>query len=177
MQWTWVWVSSGSWWWTGRLGVLQSMGSQRVKHDWATELNWSYETRSIRSKENTDKRAGPKTEPWRRLIFRDLVKERTGGGPATKRGAPKVGRIRLTMCLKFTEETFSRRESSTMSTALKKPIGRKRENWQLTDMVSITGGLNSCYKICYTGMVWIKAPFRWVKENESKTANIGNSLQ
>ena len=37
-QWTWVWVNSGSWWWTGRPGVLQSMGSQRVKHDWATEL-------------------------------------------------------------------------------------------------------------------------------------------
>ena len=39
-QWTWVWVDSGSWWWTGRPGVLQSMGSQRVRHDWATELNW-----------------------------------------------------------------------------------------------------------------------------------------
>ena len=38
--WTWVWVSSGSWWWTGRPGLLQSMGSQRVGHDWATELNW-----------------------------------------------------------------------------------------------------------------------------------------
>ena len=36
-QWTWVWVSSGSWWWTGRPGVLQSVGSQRVRHDWATE--------------------------------------------------------------------------------------------------------------------------------------------
>ena len=33
-QWTWVWVKSGSWWWTGRPGVLQSMGSQRVGHDW-----------------------------------------------------------------------------------------------------------------------------------------------
>ena len=39
-QWTWVWVSSGSWWWTGKPGVLQSMGSQQVRHDWATELNW-----------------------------------------------------------------------------------------------------------------------------------------
>ena len=41
-QWTWVWVSSGSWWWTGRPGVLQSMGSQRVRHDWTTELNWMF---------------------------------------------------------------------------------------------------------------------------------------
>ena len=39
-QWTWVWVNSGSWWWTGRPGVLQSMGSRRVRHKWATELSW-----------------------------------------------------------------------------------------------------------------------------------------
>ena len=39
-QWTWVWVSSRSWWWIGRPGMLQSMGSHRVGHDWATELNW-----------------------------------------------------------------------------------------------------------------------------------------
>ena len=40
-QWTWVWVSSGSWWWTGRPGVLQSMELKRVGHDWVTELNWT----------------------------------------------------------------------------------------------------------------------------------------
>ena len=39
--WTWVWVNSGSWWWTGRPGVLQFMGSQIVGHDWVTELNWT----------------------------------------------------------------------------------------------------------------------------------------
>ena len=38
--WTWVWVNSGHWWWTGRPGVLQFTESQRVGHDWATELNW-----------------------------------------------------------------------------------------------------------------------------------------
>ena len=37
-QWTWVWVNSRSWWWTGGPGVLQSMGSQRVRHDWVTDL-------------------------------------------------------------------------------------------------------------------------------------------
>ena len=37
----WVWVNSGSWWWTGRSGVLQFMGSQRVGHNWVTELNWT----------------------------------------------------------------------------------------------------------------------------------------
>ena len=40
--WTWVWASSGSWWWTGKPGLLQSKGSQRVGHDWETELNWWY---------------------------------------------------------------------------------------------------------------------------------------
>ena len=39
--WTWVWVNSGSWWWTGRSGVLRFIGSQRVGHDWATELKWT----------------------------------------------------------------------------------------------------------------------------------------
>ena len=40
-RWTWVWVNSGSWWWTGRPGMLRFMGLQRVGHDWATELNWT----------------------------------------------------------------------------------------------------------------------------------------
>ena len=40
-QWTWVWVDSGSWLWTGRPGVLWLMGLQRVRHDWVTELNYS----------------------------------------------------------------------------------------------------------------------------------------
>ena len=38
IQWTWVWINSRTWWWTGRPGVLWFMGSQRVRHDWATEL-------------------------------------------------------------------------------------------------------------------------------------------
>ena len=40
-QWTWLWASSRSWWWTGKPGVLQSIGSQRVGHDWVAELNWN----------------------------------------------------------------------------------------------------------------------------------------
>ena len=39
-QWIWVWVNSRSWWWTGRPRVLQSMETQRVRHDWKSELNW-----------------------------------------------------------------------------------------------------------------------------------------
>ena len=41
-RWTWVWVNSKSWWWTGRPGELRFMGLQRLRHDWATELNWTF---------------------------------------------------------------------------------------------------------------------------------------
>ena len=47
-RWTWVWVNSGSWWWTGRPGVLRFMGSQRVGHDCVTELNWTELKRALR---------------------------------------------------------------------------------------------------------------------------------
>ena len=46
-QWTRVWVDSGSWWWTGRPGVLWFMGSQRVGHNWATELNWTEDRKEV----------------------------------------------------------------------------------------------------------------------------------
>ena len=39
-QWTWVWANPGSWWWTGKPVMLQSMGLQRVGPDWVTQLNW-----------------------------------------------------------------------------------------------------------------------------------------
>ena len=41
-QWTCIWAGSGSWWWTGRPAMLQSMGSQRIRHDWVTELTDRY---------------------------------------------------------------------------------------------------------------------------------------
>ena len=47
--WTWVWSRSGSWWWTGNPGLLQSMGLQRVRHDWAPELNRCYLSKCIRT--------------------------------------------------------------------------------------------------------------------------------
>ena len=40
-RWTWVWVNSGGWLWTGRPGVLRFMGLQRVRHEWAIELSWT----------------------------------------------------------------------------------------------------------------------------------------
>ena len=46
-RWTWVWVDSSSWWWTGRPGVLWFTGSQRVGYDWATELNWTFRSEHL----------------------------------------------------------------------------------------------------------------------------------
>ena len=46
-QWTWVWVSSRNWWWTGNPGMLQSIGLQRVGYGWATELNWCFSKISV----------------------------------------------------------------------------------------------------------------------------------
>ena len=48
-QQTWVWVDSGSWWWTEKPGVLRFMGSQRVRHDWATELSWHHISATLNS--------------------------------------------------------------------------------------------------------------------------------
>ena len=70
-QCTWVWVSSGSWWWTGEPGLLQSMGLQRVGHDWATELNWIpgiYEgaggETGKRRKQTEHPTLGPRAHTW-----------------------------------------------------------------------------------------------------------------
>jgi len=60
-QWTWVWVNSGSLWWTGRPGILQSMGSQRIGLDWATELNW---TERINTHNPFRVQMGMYTKPW-----------------------------------------------------------------------------------------------------------------
>ena len=46
-QWAWVWASSGSWWWTGKPGILQCMGLQRVRHDWATIQNWTDDLQTL----------------------------------------------------------------------------------------------------------------------------------
>ena len=46
-QWTWVWVNSRCWWWIGKPGVLQCTGSQKVRYNWATELNWIELNRSM----------------------------------------------------------------------------------------------------------------------------------
>ena len=61
--WTWVWVNSRSWWWTGKPVVLQSMGSQRVGHDWGTELNWTEGHKRNWLGSNGTKMAD-KTRPW-----------------------------------------------------------------------------------------------------------------
>ena len=65
--WTWVRVNSGSWWWTGRSGMLQFMGLQRVAHDWATELNWTemnWVGKLVHGRYALDWVDKPGCEPW-----------------------------------------------------------------------------------------------------------------
>ena len=75
----WVWANSGSWWWTGKPGVLQSMGSQRVRQDWATELNQFDSTSS----------SGPLVSPLRPM------KSQPGSGKGRERPLKKPGRKKL----------------------------------------------------------------------------------
>ena len=67
-QWTWVWASSRHWWWTGKPGVLQSMGLQRVGHDWVTEMNWTEYSIGpscwLSNKESTCQCRRCKFKPW-----------------------------------------------------------------------------------------------------------------
>ena len=74
--WTWVWVNSGSWWWTGRPGVLQSTVSQRVGHDWATELNWTImATTYLLTKEDTNMKISSLYDNYKScfvLVFQSL---------------------------------------------------------------------------------------------------------
>ena len=60
-QWTWIWVDSGSWWWTGRPGVLQFMGSQRVRHEWTNVLNWTEGSRALNMSNVFNEK---KKKPW-----------------------------------------------------------------------------------------------------------------
>ena len=73
-QWTWIWVNSRSWRWTGRPGVLQSTGLQRVRHDWATELNWAEYTESVQGKciEGSKNRLDEKTPHWQKICLFNL---------------------------------------------------------------------------------------------------------
>ena len=64
-QWTWVWVNSGSWWWTGRPGVLRFMGSQKVRQAWAIEVNWG--SSSHFSKHESQAYSGLVPTMWRGL--------------------------------------------------------------------------------------------------------------
>ena len=68
-QWTWVWVDSRSWWWTGRPGMLQFMGSQRVRHDWVTEVNWTLSHRDLYISSQSTRR-----KTWFLLVFTTSLK-------------------------------------------------------------------------------------------------------
>ena len=70
-QWTWVWVGSRSWWWTGRPGVLQSTGLQRVRHDQVTELNpWVHYATAVKLFKSYF--LGTREYPWRQNSWLEI---------------------------------------------------------------------------------------------------------
>ena len=71
-RWTRVWVDSRSWWWTGRPGMLQFMGSQRVGHDWATELNWTELCQKCKT-ETTIKKRGALGQGIQKVLVKDFT--------------------------------------------------------------------------------------------------------
>ena len=77
-QWTWVWASSRSSWWTGKLGVLQSMESQRVRHNWVTKLNWvnlpekEFRIMIVNMIQDLGKRMEAKIEKIQEMFTKDL---------------------------------------------------------------------------------------------------------
>ena len=72
-RWTWVWISSGSWWWTGKPGVLQSVESQRVGHDWVTELNWSFRGGSDGKESYTMQETWVRSLGWEEPLEEDMA--------------------------------------------------------------------------------------------------------
>ena len=81
-RWTWVWVNSGSWWWTERPGVLRFMGSQRVRHHWVTGLNLTEE-------EQKDKLNHPRA--FQGILLSDLLTSIVSGGSDGKELASNAG--------------------------------------------------------------------------------------
>ena len=94
-RWTWVWVNSGSWWWTGRPGMLRFMRSQRVGHDWATELNWTEVKGWDKTTWQRNRMGRPLSPPqihlkiiWMLSDFHKTTSERWQRTPGTQKGSP-----------------------------------------------------------------------------------------
>ena len=84
-QWTWVWVNSQSWWWTGKPGMLQSMGWQRVIHNWATELKWTELNWCLSLSSNTLATWCKDPTHWKRLMLWKIEDRRRRGWKRTRR--------------------------------------------------------------------------------------------
>ena len=95
-QWTWVWAISGSWWWTGKPGMLESIGLQRVGHNWVTELNWTMSRNwKLKGKVRTIAELGSE------LRFSSLTDELVMGREACWRWHTDIDRVALTPLIWF----------------------------------------------------------------------------
>ena len=110
-QWTWIWVDSRSWWWTGRPGVLRFMGSQRVRHNWVTELNWT-ELKVSRVWVGVQQRRSSQ------FILEEINPEYSLEG------------LMLKLKLQFFSHLMWRANSLEKTLSLGKMEGRRRRGWQ-----------------------------------------------
>ena len=124
--WTWVWVNSGSWWWTGRPGVLWFTGSQRVRHDWAAELNWVTESWTIKNAEHRSIDAF-ELWCWRRLLRVPWTAKRSNQS-VLKEISPEYSLegLMLKLKLQYFGPLMQRADSFEKSLMLGKIEGRRR---------------------------------------------------
>ena len=121
-RWTWVWVNSGRWWWTGRPGVLWFMGSQRIGHDWATELNW--------------------TELWCWIrLLRVPWTARRSNQSILKEVNPEYPLEGLMLTLQYSDYLMQRADSLGKTQMPGKKEGKRRSRWQRMRWDSITDSM------------------------------------
>ena len=143
--WTWVWVNSGSWWWTGRPGVLWFMGSQRVGHDWATDLIWSdVWVWQLDYKETKCQRVDAfELCCWRRLLKAPWTARRSNQSILKISPGCSLEGLMLKLKLQYFGHLMQRTESLEKTLMLGKIEGTRSRGWQrMTWLDGITNSMD-----------------------------------
>ena len=106
-QWTWVWVNSRSWWWTGRPGVLRFMGSQRVGHDLATKLNWTELKENVHPPPATFPPTISFTHPTFLQVRCPWLSLRKGNSPRDTQPQRDRAEVHLLVCITYNPTSWS----------------------------------------------------------------------
>ena len=157
-QWAWVWVNSGSWWWTGRHGMLWFMGSQRVGQYWATELNWN----------NREEKQLLSTENWIKVLLSIAPPIRTRPSCSLVQFLHSEASISLLSFIRGQTENHNHRKLTnlvTWSTALSNsvklwtmPCRATQDGWDMVKssdkMGSIGGGMANYFSVLALRTPW-----------------------